>query len=323
MRCGSYFVYDPEVDCMSNETEAFTNKTRIPLKRRRGNISFPRWVPYAFIFPFFVIFAVFMLYPILDTLYLSFVHWASTGSKWVGLQNYRLILTDSTFWTSMMNDAFILVIQVPVMLFLATLIASALHSNGLRLKWLFRLVIFFPVLVDAVTYSISFQLIFNTHFGILNYLLHFVGFGAIDWIGNPWLARLAIFMVVTWRWTGYNAIILLSGLQSVSTDLYESAHVDGAGRVTTFFRITIPMLKPILLFCAILSTVGTLQIFAEPDIITGGGPGTATESPILYLYTVGFQNFNFGLASAGTYILTTIIAILSFIQIRASKGGEI
>lgn len=311
---------------MRNQNEMLSKRPvaiRMSRRRRNRNIAYPRWIPYLFLLPFFVIFAAFMLYPIVDTLYLSFMHWASNGSTWVGLKNYQLILTDTQFWTSMMNDAFVLLIQVPVMLFLATLVASALHSNGLRFKWLFRLVIFFPVLVDAVTYSISFQIIFNTHFGILNYLLHFLGFGLINWIGNPWLARLAIFMVVTWRWTGYNAIILLSGLQSVSTDIYESAHVDGAGRMTTFFRITIPMLKPILLFCAILSTVGTLQLFAEPYIITGGGPGNSTETPILYLYTVGFQNFNFGLASAGTYILTTIIAILSFIQIRASKGGEI
>lgn len=309
---------------MRNERNAWINRlSDITGIQKYRSIAYPRWVPYAFILPFFIIFLAFMLYPIADTLYLSFVHWASTGDKWVGLQNYQRILTDSTFWTSMMNDAFVLLIQVPVMLFFATLIASALHSKDLRFKWLFRLAIFFPVLVDAVTYSISFQLIFNTHFGILNYLLHFLGFGLINWIGNPWLARLAIFLVVTWRWTGYNAIILLSGLQSVSTDIYESAYVDGSGKVSTFFRITIPMLKPILLFCTILSTVGTLQLFAEPFIITGGGPGNATITPIVYLYTVGFQNFNFGLASAGTYILTTIIAILSFVQMRLSRGGEI
>ncbi|WP_232302180.1 carbohydrate ABC transporter permease [Alicyclobacillus hesperidum] len=289
---------------------------------RFGTVSIPIWVPYAFIIPFFVIFIIFMLYPIIDTFVLSFENWSSMGSKWVGLQNYKLIITDPGFWTSLLNDAFVLLVQVPVMLFIATVLAVALNNKSIRFKWLFRLLVFFPVLVDAVTYTIAFQIIFNTNFGVLNYLIHFLGIGNINWTGNPWAARMAIFIVVTWRWTGYNAIILLSGLQSVPDELYESAVVDGAGKVTSFFRITIPMLRPILLFCAILSTVGTLQLFTEPYILTAGGPGTATETPMLYLYGIGFQNYNFGLASAGTYILTTIIGILSYLQIRASKGGD-
>ncbi|WP_243835058.1 carbohydrate ABC transporter permease [Alicyclobacillus sacchari] len=287
-----------------------------------GSVSVPAWIPYAFILPFFVIFCVFMLYPIVDTFIISFENWSASGSQWVGVHNYRLVLTDPAFWTSLLNDAFILLVQVPIMLFLATLLAVALHSKAIRFKWVFRLLVFFPVLVDAVTYTIAFQLIFNTNFGILNYLIHLVGFGTVNWTGNAWAARISIFMVVTWRWTGYNAIILLSGLQSIPEELYESAVVDGAGRVKTFFKLTIPLLRPILLFCAILSTVGTLQLFTEPYILTAGGPGSATETPMLYLYSIGFQNYNFGLASAGTYILTTIIGILSYLQIRASKGGD-
>ncbi|ACV58245.1 carbohydrate ABC transporter permease [Alicyclobacillus acidocaldarius] len=282
----------------------------------------PLWIPYVFITPFFIIFAVFMLYPIVDTLVLSFENWSTVQSTWVGIQNYRLVITDPAFWTSLLNDAFILLIQVPFMLFIATLLAVALNARFLKLKWLFRLLIFFPVLVDAVTYTIAFQLIFNPSFGMMNYLLHLVGLPSINWIGNSWAARLAIFLVVTWRWTGYNAIIILSGLQNIPEEVYESAVVDGAGRVRTFFQITLPLLRPVILFCTILSTVGTLQLFTEPYILTGGGPGNATETPMLYLYNIGFQNYNFGLASAGTYILTTIIAILSYFQIRVSRGGD-
>jgi len=175
----------------------------------------PLWIPYVFITPFFIIFAVFMLYPIVDTLVLSFENWSTVQSTWVGIQNYRLVITDPAFWTSLLNDAFILLIQVPFMLFIATLLAVALNARFLKLKWLFRLLIFFPVLVDAVTYTIAFQLIFNPSFGMMNYLLHLVGLPSINWIGNSWAARLAIFLVVTWRWTGYNAIIILSGLQNI------------------------------------------------------------------------------------------------------------
>ncbi|WP_231862931.1 carbohydrate ABC transporter permease, partial [Alicyclobacillus mali (ex Roth et al. 2021)] len=244
----------------------------------------PAWVPYVLIAPFFVIFAIFMLYPILDTLLLSFENWSAVHSTWVGIQNYRLVITDPAFWTSLLNDAFILLIQVPVMLFIATLLAVVLNARFLKLKWLFRLLIFFPVLVDAVTYTIAFQLIFNPSFGMMNYLLHVVGFSNVNWIGDSWAARWAIFLVVTWRWTGYNAIIILSGLQNIPEEVYESAVVDGAGRVRTFFQITLPLLRPVILFCTILSTVGTLQLFTEPYILTGGGPGNATETPMLYLY---------------------------------------
>lgn len=264
-----------------------------------------------------------MLYPILYTLYLSFVNWSSVASRWVGLQNYVSILTDPIFWGSLLNDAFVLLIQVPIMLFIATVMAVALHSNNLRLKWVFRLAIFLPVLVDTVTYTIAFQLLFSTDFGILNYLLHLVGLHPVNWSGNPWAARIAIVMVITWRWTGYNAIILLSGLQSISQDIYESAYVDGAGKIRTLFQITIPLLKPVLLFCAVLSTVGTLQLFTEPYILTGGGPQNSTMTPMLYLYGIAFQNFNFGIASAGTYILTTIIGVLSYLQIKVTHGGQV
>lgn len=301
-----------------------TNKRRLlsrPIRFLR-QAGVPVWVPYVFIIPFFLIFCCFMLYPILDTFILSFENWSTMHSTWVGLENYKLVVTDPAFWTSLLNDAFILLVQVPVMLFIATLLAVALNSRFLKLKWLFRLLIFFPVLVDAVTYTIAFQLIFNPNSGMMNYILHLVGITPVNWLENSWAARLAIFLVVTWRWTGYNAIIILSGLQTIPEEVYESAVMDGAGRVRTFFQITLPLLQPVLLFCTILSTVGTLQLFTEPYILTGGGPGNATETPMLYLYNIGFQNYNFGLASAGTYILTTIIAVLSYFQIRISRGGD-
>jgi len=263
-----------------------------------------------------------MLYPILYTLYLSFMNWTSTATTFVGLSNYSFILTDPNFWSSLINDAFVLLIQVPVMLLLATIIAVALNNDYLRFKWVFRLAVFLPVLVDLVTYSISFQIIFDPHFGLMNYLLGFVHIGPVDWIANSWDARLAIVIMVTWRWTGYNAIILLSGLQTVSKDIYEAAIVDGASRLRIFIQVTIPLLKPILLFCTILSTVGTLQLFTEPYILTGGGPNNATLTPMLYLYNLAFGSFHFGIGSAGTYIITTIIGLLSYLQLRVTNGRD-
>ncbi|WP_051343832.1 carbohydrate ABC transporter permease [Alicyclobacillus herbarius] len=280
-------------------------------------------VPYLFLSPFLVIFAIFLIYPILDSLYLSFTSAQGSTSQWIGLDNYRKLLTDTSFWKSLLNTAVILVVQVPVMLFLGTLLAAALNSKLIRGRAFFRLAVFLPVLIDTVTYSIVFSNIFNSHYGILNYLLGLVGVAPIDWLNTPVWARIAIIIALTWRWTGYNAIILLAGLQAIPESIAEAATMDGAGRVAQFFRITLPMLKPVLLFCAILSTNGTLQLFTEPYLLTNGGPANATETPVMYIYQFAFQSFHFGYACAAAYVLTVIVAVLSFLQFRVSKGGEI
>ncbi len=280
-------------------------------------------IPYLFLAPFLIVFIVFMIYPILDALYLSFT--SATGSEvpeWVGLSNFKNVMTDSVFWESLFNAGIILIVQVPVMLFLAVLFAVALNAKRIHGRAIFRLAVFMPVLVDLVTYSIIFSLIFNDHYGVLNYLLHLVHLPTVQWFEQGWWARLAIIIAVTWRWTGYNAIIMLAGLQAIPEEIYESANVDGANRTVKFFRITLPMLKPILLFCAILSTVGTLQLFTEPFLLTQGGPNNATNTPVLYVYQYAFQSFHFGYASAAAYVLTGIVAIMSYLQIRVSKGGE-
>jgi lactose/L-arabinose transport system permease protein len=280
-------------------------------------------LPYCFILPFFLIFAVFMLYPILYSLVLSFCKWTAGSLTYVGLQNYEHLLTDTLFWKSLLNTGEILVFQVPLMLLLASILAVLIHSDRLKFRALFRLVFFLPVLIDLVTYSLVFSLLFNEKYGLINQALSFLGFHTIGWRMDGFWAKMMIIFAITWRWTGYNSVILLSGLQMIPNELYESASLDGAGKVVSFFRITVPLLKPVLLFCAILSTIGTLQLFVEPYVLTRGGPNNETMTAIYYLYDTAFGTFNFGLASAGAYILTTIIAVLSYVQLRLSKGGEI
>lgn len=241
----------------------------------------------------------------------------------VGLQNYKQLFADALFWKSLKNTSIYLVIQVPIMLLLATVIAVMINSEKTRFKYLFRLGFFLPALIDLVTYSVVFAIIFNESNGLLNQLLGFVGIDAVPWKTNGFWAKVMIIIVITWRWTGYNSVIILSGLQYIPNDMYESASLDGAGRVRMFTSITLPMLKPILLFCMILSTIGTLQLFAEPLLLTGGGPSNETTSVMLYLYNTAFSSFDFGLASAGAYVVTTIIALFSYLQIRLTRGGEI
>jgi ABC-type proline/glycine betaine transport system permease subunit len=176
--------------------------------------------------------------------------------------------------------------------------------------------------LGAVPYSAVFRLIFNADFGVLNYGLNTLGIASIRWLFESTPAMVTIMIAMTWRWTGYNAIILLSGLQSIPRALYEAARIDGASNVAQFWHITLPLLRPVLLFTFVLSTIGTLQLFTEPFLITNTGPGGATETLVTYLYKQGFRNFNFGYASAIAYTVAIIAAIFSVIQIRLVGGRE-
>ena len=279
--------------------------------------------PYLFLSPFFIVFIIFMVYPIIESLYLSFTSTQGNTSEWIGLENFKNILTDGLFWKSLSNVFIILIVQVPIMLILGSLLAVILNSKFIKAKPLFRLMIFLPVLIDLVTYSIVFSIIFHEQYGMVNYLLGLFHIDPILWFSDPFWSKMLIIIAVTWRWIGYNTIILLAGLTAIDESLYESAEIDGANKFTQFFKITIPMLKPILLFCGILSTIGTIQLFTEPSLLTMGGPNNATNTPVMYVYQFGFQSFQFGYASAAAYIITIIVGIISFFQIKLSRGGEI
>ncbi|WP_207858499.1 carbohydrate ABC transporter permease [Lucifera butyrica] len=281
-----------------------------------------RSTPYLLIAPFFLIFFLFMIYPIFNSLYLSFTAAEGSTSTWIGLENFKNVLTDSLFWHSLWNTTVILLVQVPLMLFLAFLLAAAVNQENIKGRGIFRLAIFMPVLIDLVTYSIVFSLLFNEQFGVLNFILHLFHVPGIHWLQDSFWAKATIIVAITWRWTGYNAIILLAGLQTIPASMYEAADIDGASAADKLFRITLPLLKPIFLFCAIMSIIGTLQLFTEPFLLTNGGPNNATETPVMYIYQYAFQSFHFGYASAAAYVLTAIIAILSYCQIRMSQGGE-
>jgi lactose/L-arabinose transport system permease protein len=279
-------------------------------------------VPYVFVAPFFVLFAAFILYPVLYSLALSFSEWSAGETTFVGLDNYRRLLTDGLFLKSLVNTALILFVQVPIMIFLATVIAAVVDSELLRHKTFFRLAFFLPVMVDLVTYSVIFSLIFSERYGIVNQGLMAIGLGPVEWRSDAFWARVLIVVAITWRWTGYNSVIILSGLQNIPKELHDAASVDGAGHLTRFFRITVPLLRPVILFCAVLSTIGTLQLFTEPYVLTSGGPNNATLTGFYYLYETAFGSFDFGLAAAGTYVIATIIAVTSYAQIRLSRWGE-
>jgi lactose/L-arabinose transport system permease protein len=275
-----------------------------------------RAVPYLFILPALVLFAVFKLYPIGSSFLMSLYENVNGTQEFVGAGNYTRAMDDPLLWTALKNTAIILVVQVPVMLALAVGIAVALNSTLLRGRAFFRLGFFLPTVTGLVAYGIVFAVLLNTQYGLVNWLLGLVGVGEVPWLTDPLWARISLGLALTWHYTGYNAVILLARLQSLPTELYDAAAVDGACARQSFRHVTLPGLRPALLLTTVLSTIGTLQLFDEPYVLTGGGPDNATLTIGVYLYQNAFKYFDFGYASAVAYILTVLIGILGIAQFR-------
>ncbi|MFE1907047.1 carbohydrate ABC transporter permease [Streptomyces gardneri] len=273
-------------------------------------------VPYLLIMPAVLGFAIFKAYPIAASFWISLTTGNGDARQFAGLANYRRLIDDPLFWTALRNTALILVVQVPLMLGLALLVALGLNSTKVRLRPLWRLGVFVPSLTGLVAAGVMFSVILNRDAGLLNWVLSFFGIDPVNWLGSPFWARVGVVLVITWHYTGYNAVMYLAGLQGVPKELYEAAMVDGAGPVRRFFSITLPQLRPILLLTVVLSTIGTLQLFDEPYVLTGGGPDNATLTVTMYLYNNGFKYFDFGYASALAYALALIVSLLGILQVR-------
>lgn len=261
-----------------------------------------------------------MVYPTLYSIVISFTKYRGGEYSLAGLSNFKFILSDPTFLKAIKNTFIILIIQVPIQTIFAFLIANFLNVPCLKLKGIFRMIAFMPVLIDTVSYSIVFLLFFdNSAGGLANGLLGLLHIAPFQWMNIGWLSKTVIITAVTWRWTGYNAIIILSGLQNISSDLYEAASIDGASKIKKLLNITLPGVKPVLMFSVILSVNGILQLFTEPNLITKGGPVNGTLTIVQYLYNTGFVSFNYGVASAGAYILAIMIGVLTFIQMKLTR----
>ncbi|MFD9338877.1 carbohydrate ABC transporter permease [Streptomyces sp. NPDC060028] len=275
-----------------------------------------RVAPYLFVLPALLLFATFKIYPIVRSFVISLHKSVGGTEQFVGADNYTRLLGDSLFWTALKNTAVILVVQVPVMLALATGLAVALNSRLLRGRAVFRLGFFLPMVTGLVAYGVIFSVLLNKDFGLVNWLMELVGLDAVPWLTDPLWAKVSLGLALTWHYTGYNAVILLARLQAVPAELYDAAAVDGAGAWTSFRHVTLPGLRPALLLTTVLSTIGTLQVFDEPYVLTGGGPDNATLTIGVYLYQNAFKYFDFGYASAIAYALAVLIGILGVIQFR-------
>ena len=279
---------------------------------------------WCFVIPSVILIILFVFYPMVQALITSFQTGAGNNLTFAGIANYKRLLTDTTFRKALFNTILYLIIQVPIMILLALVISSMLNNKKLKFKGFFRTAIFLPCVTSLVAYSIVFKSLFATD-GFVNSILMKLNLIAepISWITDPVWAKILIILAITWRWTGYNMVFYLSGLQGIDDSIYVAADIDGAEAFVKFKSITLPMLKPIILFTTINSTIGTLQLFDETMNITQGGPANATITISQYIYNILFKySPDFGYAAAVSYVIVVMIVVLSFIQMKVGDKND-
>ena len=276
-------------------------------------------IGWAFLLPAALLIIWMCFYPMVKALLLSFQSGQGAKMSYVGLKNYNYLLKDNVFIQALSNNFIYLIIQVPVMLLLALVLATMLNNRSLRCRGLFRTAIFLPCATSLVSVSLIFRSLFSTE-GFVNTILMKIGFidTGINWInGSALTARAVIIIALIWRWTGYNMVFYLSGLQNIDSSIYEAARIDGANAFQQFRRLTVPLLKPTILLTAILSTNGTLQLFDESFNLTRGGPANGTITMSHYIFKTSFQNVpKFGYAAAMSYVIFILVAILALLQMK-------
>ncbi|WP_329295973.1 carbohydrate ABC transporter permease [Streptomyces sp. NBC_01455] len=290
--------------------------------------------PYAYIAPFFLIFGAFGLYPLLYTGWIALHRVEMTNldqSQWVGWDNFAKILQDSEFWTAVFNTFVIGVISTVPQLLVALGLAHLLNYK-LRASTFWRTLILTPYATSVATAALVFALVFRADGGLLNWVLHFVGFDNTDWGNGKWTSKIAISVIVIWRWTGYNALIYLAAMQAVPTDLYEAASIDGATRWQQFRKVTIPSLRPTILFTIVISTIGSMQLFGEPLLLQGGTLGSIGgsehqyETLSIYLFNYGWKLGHLGPAAAVAWamlVLLLLIALINWVVARFMRKSTV
>ena len=295
-------------------------KKKLSLTQRQNLTG---WI---FLTPATVLIAVMSFYPMIRAFILSFQTGIGAKLKWAEpfYKNYVRMFEDTVFIQSLKNTFLYLIIQVPIMLVLALILASILNNPNLKFKGLFRTMIFLPCATSLVAYAIIFRTLFANN-GLVNTVL--VNLGILDapyaFLTNAWSAKMVIIIALLWRWTGYNMVFYLSGLQNIEYSVYEAAKIDGASPVQTFFKITVPLLKPTILLTAIMSTNGTLQLFDESVNLTGGGPANASITMSHYIYDMSFEYMpNFGYSAAMSFLILILVAILAFFQMKVGDKRD-
>lgn len=290
--------------------------------REMDYISNRRFQPVALIFvlPALALLTAFLFLPILASWFASFTNWDMYGISnpdniaWVGLNNYRQLSADPVFWVSLRNSLMFALIGVPLNLICSLFTALLLNREFIRFKALFRIGFFIPCITTMVAVAVIWRWLYNPEFGLLNMGLTWLGLPVQNWLADEWLALPSLIIMAVWKGFGYNMIIFIAALQSIPEELYESADIDGASEPQQFWHITLPMLRQTTFFVTIMTSIGFLQFFAEPYVMTGGGPLNQTMSVVLYMYNHGFKFYNLGYASSIAYVLFALILSFTMLQ---------
>jgi cellobiose transport system permease protein len=312
-------------------TQSVTDERAVRLVAFRQTIT--RWdvkvSPYLYISPFFILFAITGLFPLLYTGYVSLHNWTLIGGEgdYVGFDNFAFVLGQEKFWVSLRNTFSIFLFSSIPQVLIALVIAAVLDTN-IRAKTFWRMGVLLPYIVTPVAIAIIFGVMFADKYGIINTFLGGFGIGPIGWHSEVIPSHIAIATMVNFRWTGYQALIFLAAMQAIPRDYYEAAMIDGASRARRFFSITIPQLRPTIIFVVVTSTIGGLQIFDEPRLFDQFGRGGADgqwRTLTMYIYNLGWVESNFGRAAAVAWLLFIIIIIFGVINLaitRTISSGE-
>lgn len=294
---------------------------------KHGRRKMGRLLPPAFWFlaPALGLIAVFFALPILAALLLSFTDFDiyalgdPSALRWVGLANYRQLLDHPLFWTALANTLYFVLLGGPLSVALSLAAALLVNAKLTCCKTLFRTVYFLPVVSTLVAVAVVWRALYHPEAGLLNQLLGLLGLAPIDWLGDPTWAMPALILMAAWKNFGFNMIIFIAGLQAIPERLYEAARLDGASAWAQFIHITLPLLAPTFLFVALMTMIGYLQLFAEPYVMTQGGPANATLSVVLLMYQEGFRWWNMGFAAAIAFVLFAIILAGTLLQLHLQR----
>jgi multiple sugar transport system permease protein len=279
-----------------------------------------------FIAPALFVLGLFFFVPILASLVLSWTDFDiyaladSENTRFVGWDNYRRLLYDPLFWTSLVNTLYFVAVGGPLTVVISLAAALLVSSKLTRFRGFWRTIYFAPVVTTLVAVAVVWRYLYHARYGTLNFALGYLGIGPIDWLGDPRWAMPAIILLAVWKNFGYNMVIFVAGLQSIPEDMYDAARIDGAGRWHTFWRITLPLLAPTFFFVGVTTMIGYFQLFAEPYVMTQGGPLHSTYSLVLYMYEQGFRWWNIGYASSIAFVLFLITLAGTMVQVRLQRG---
>jgi len=292
-----------------------------------------RWHPaYAFVAPALALLAVFFLLPTVAALVLSFTDFDvyavadSSRLRLVGLDNYVRLLHDARFWTALRNTVWFVLVAGPASIAVSLAAALLVDAKVVRGRAIFRTILFLPVVTTLVAVAVVWRYLYHPRYGLLNQLLGAVGIAPVDWLGDPAWALPALALLAVWKNFGFNMLIFLAGLQAIPERLSEAARLDGANRWQELWHVTVPMLAPTFVFVGVITTIGYLQLFAEPYVMTQGGPANSTLSVVLLMYEEGFRWWNLGYGAAVAFVLFALILTVSLVQLwlqrRALAGGR-